>query len=113
MSIGIAEAEATAKALRVASETPGILRNVREELAARAEEWERAVTFCMEYEGEGTIEMCTAVTRGMRVLHDRHGFCRVLRKINDGLSLMMESPDSPQGWWRNFIDVTSPVVVRT
>lgn len=112
MSISIEQAMATAVALRSAAETPNLIHGIREELTGRAEEWERAAAHCADLDGEGIIISCTAVNRGMRVANDRFGYCRVLKKINDGLSLMMESPDSPQGWWRNFLDPTSPVVVR-
>lgn len=107
----LAEAELTAGALKSASiKCP--IRQIQYELDGRAEEWERAIIMLRDVGDEGVIEMCSSVSRGMRVAHDRYGWSRVLRKLNDGMSLHCESGDSPAGFYRNFLDPTSPVVVK-
>jgi hypothetical protein len=110
------DAAVTAKALGEAAASVAV-RQLRYELRARATEWDRAVTTYMELRGDGedaVIELVGAVGRGMLVNHDRWGWCRVMRKLERGsdISLHMDSPDTPAGWYLNFMDPTSPCVVK-
>lgn len=115
MTISIEEAKAAAATLKAAADSDTLPRQIRWELDGRADEYRKAAAMAEDVVASGeecAIEICSSVTRGMMVAHDRFGWCRVLRKLNDGLSLHMESPDGPNGWYRNFLDPTSPVVVR-
>lgn len=107
------EALVVEKVLREAAEAMP-LRAIKYELEARADEFRRAAEDFMEAEGGGVIEQVSAVGRGMRVLHERFGWVRVIRRLaRDGqVTLHLDSPDAPQGFYRNFLDDTSPVVVR-
>lgn len=109
--ISVAEAVEVAGALRAAAQSIP-LRQIRCELEGRALEYDRAAELCSETEDEGVIEMCSSVTRGMRVYHDRFGWSLVIRKLNDGMSLHCEAGDNPNGWYKNFLDPTSPAVVK-
>jgi hypothetical protein len=107
------QAAATAAALRVAAQSyDGTVQQVRDELLARADEWHAAAAELPDYDGEGVIVMAVTVTKGMRLYHDRYGWCRVIRRLNDGLSLHCEAGDNPTGWYRNSMDLTSPVIVK-
>lgn len=114
MTVTPLEALDIAEALKTAATGCRGVRQLYYELEARAEEWRFAADLLGDADEDAVIELFGNVNRGMRVLHDRHGFTRVIRKIDRGdqVSLHIESPESPQGYYRNFLDQTSPVVVR-
>lgn len=110
------DADATALALRMAASAAKV-RQIAYEMGARADEWSRAVKLYEELDAQGdeaVIELVGSVGRGMKTYHDRFGWCRVLRKLarGDEVALHMDSPDNPNGWYLNFMDNTSPVVVK-
>lgn len=114
MTVTPLEALDIAEALRTAATGCREVRQLYYELAARADEWKFAGDLLAEADEEAVIELFGNITRGMRVLNDRYGYLRVIRKIDRGdqVSLHIEAPDNPAGYYRNFLDQTSPVVVR-
>lgn len=97
--------------------TDAAIRQYRYVLQAQADEWETAIGFFDEAEGEGVIELAGAVVAPMRIAHASPmgglEWRRVLRRTQGpGCSLQIDNPDGNWNLYREFFSAASPVVVR-
>lgn len=111
MSVDAAEALDQAEALRNAALCSPV-RQVRYELGAQADEWDRAANLVVSADSEATIELLGAVCPGMRVFIGEAGYAKVIRKTSGGTTLHVEDEFDPRGRYWNFHSDRSPVVVR-
>ena len=103
----------TAVALEQAANADDVVYQVRVELQRRAKEWARAASD-LETAGDERIEVMLAgsIVPGMTIVGTMHSpRLKVVRFTQGNGSLHCEREDTPQPYYRNIIDLGSPVAV--